>query len=72
MWQEKVAAFHVRGDKYHSLGYPKRDLGERTVLEIIRLERTLEVERRELVRKEKAVMDVFTAEGTWHSILIVF
>lgn len=56
MWQEKSGSITCRGDKYHSLGYPKRDLGERTVLEIIHLERTLEVERRELLRKEMAVM----------------
>lgn len=27
--------------QYHSLGYPERDLEERTVLEIIHLEKTL-------------------------------
>ena len=65
-----MTELHVRGDQYHSLGYPKRDLGERTVLEIIHLERTLEIERWELVRKEKAITNVFTAEGNWGSILI--
>lgn len=39
--RNRVPGLHVRGDQYHSLGYPERDLEERTVLEIIHLEKTL-------------------------------